>query len=278
VNPPHNDASWRGFARTLTSALLFAIGASVLLQSLALGVLVTLTLLFHELGHVALLSRFDISWEVRFGLFGAATVTAIEERKRLDHYQNSLIHLAGPLANVCQALGALGVHGVTSIVIGGDAAVVWLRVANFAALMALINLLPLGHLSDGGKFAGRLFASLTESSESRLLWKLLIWLASLIWIVAVSWGDLARTIGTLAVGVWYVAGMVLESHEDDPADAGSARAMTFDEGARLFAITGAGTLLSTALVVLAPFWLTRAHALAIAGAVADLLAALRSLV
>ncbi|MGC9347899.1 MAG: hypothetical protein ACP5JG_07165 [Anaerolineae bacterium] len=275
--PAHPPPAWRATARSLTSALLFALAASILLQSIELGLIVTITLALHELGHILMLNRFGIDWEVRFGLFGAATVTPMEQRQQLDHYDNSLVHLAGPLANVTQALISCAVHGVAYVLTGGAPGTIWLRIANFAGLIALLNFLPLGHLSDGGKFAGRLFASLTESSESRLLWSLFVWLISLTWIVAVSWGDTARTITTLTVGVWYVGGMLIESRADNPADAQSPRAMTFRDGARLFALLGLGLLLSTALVLLTPFWLTRERALAIARAVAGLLEQVRAL-
>ncbi len=241
--------------RSLTSALLFGVAASLLLQSWELGWLLTLSLALHELGHVALIQRHGIRWEIRFGLFGAATITPRDEREALDCFQDALIHIAGPLANLAQAFAALAIYALSALVPGGPYRV-WLRVADFAALLTVLNLLPIGQLSDGGKFAHDLFASLTEKQEGRLLWTVLFWLVSLAWFIAISWGDTLRTMGSLAVGVWFVIGMIIHSRRDDPAAAHAPDAMNERQAGLLFGAVAGALLVCTALVVLTPFWMT----------------------
>lgn len=249
--------------RSLTSAVLFAVAASFLLQSWELGWLLTVSLAIHELGHVALIQRHGIPWEIRFGLFGAATITPREERQTLDRFQDALIHIAGPLANTVQAFVALAIYALSGLIVGGPYTV-WLRVTNFAALLTVLNLLPLGRLSDGGKFAQDLFASLTERQEGHLLRTLMFWLISLAWFIAVSWGDTLRTLGSLSIGAWFVIGMIIHSRRDDPAAAYAADAMSERQAGLLFGAVAGALLICTALVVVTPFWLTPAQAATIA--------------
>jgi hypothetical protein len=248
--------TWRKVGRSLSSVVLFGVAASFLLQSWWLGWLLTFSLVLHEVGHIIQLQRYHVDWEVRFGLFGAATITPLDQRRALDCYQNAVIHLAGPLTNLAQALVAFGLPLVLNLLTVEPASCRWLQVGNFAALLTLVNLLPLARLSDGGKLAEVIFASLTERSDTTLLATLFLWLASIVWLAGVSWGSTLRTLSTLAIAVWFVLGMLLAHRRDDPAAAFDPDAMSRAQSFVLFGVMAAGLLISTALVVLTPFWLT----------------------
>lgn len=252
--------------------MLFTAASSWVLQSVYLGMLLTFSLVVHELGHVLALRRFGVRWHVRFSVLGAATISPLAQRRRLSHFQNSLIHLAGPLANLAEALIFLAIYLIASSATRGTAGTGWLRAANFAALLVVFNLLPLGRLSDGGKFAQRLFASLSERLEARLLFSIAYWGWSIAWIAGITWGNRTRVVATAAIGIWYVVAMLIESFEDDPADALAPEAMTARQGAALFSIATSALIAGTALVMLAPFWLTTDDMLRMAQGYAGILA------
>ncbi len=260
------------YARTLSSATLFGVAASFMLRSWRLGWFLTLSLGLHELGHVSLLQRYSVNWEIRFGIFGAATVTPRDQRQRLEHLDNALIHLAGPAVSLMQALLAYVVHGTLMLFEMAELGRRVGQLGNLAALIVLINLMPLGKLSDGGKALRRIFASLLPRAETELLWVLLFWLGALIWLAAILWGDPARLITTLAFAAWFVVGTLVERRRDNPDDADIARAMTHRQTGILFGAIGASLIVSIAIFVSTPFWLSSQDATRIARAYAGLLA------
>jgi hypothetical protein len=243
--------------RLFGATLAFGLAASLFLQSWRYGLLITVSFGLHELGHILALSHHGIPWEVRLSLLGVGTVTPLDARRRLGHFANSQIHLAGPALNLVQALVALGGYLVSSRTANRDN---WLIVANLASLMVILNLLPMGTLSDGGKFIRRLFASLSERSEEGVMWSMIFWLLSLGWLMIVTWGDVLRTLGTLAVAVWFVAVMLGEQQREAPARASAGPKMTRPQGILLFSSMATALLWATGITALTPFWLTLAHA------------------
>jgi hypothetical protein len=133
----------------------------------------------------------------------------------------------------------------------------WLRAANLSALVSLLNLLPMGDWSDGGKFLKRLFASLEEKVEPSFMWALVFWAASLLGIALVIQPDRIRAGSILLIGIWFIVEFVIERTLDDPADAVSPRAMTVRQGAILVSIMVAALAASLEVVMLTPFWLTQ---------------------
>jgi hypothetical protein len=250
--------NWKKRLRGLYSAVIFAVLASVVFRSWELAWMVTLGLGFHELGHVLLVWWFGIDWEVGFGVFGAWTRTPLKARLALGHYSNSLIHLAGPLFSLLLALLALVGHLLSP---QNPAQDFWLRMANFNALLGLLNVLPFGALSDGGKFVRKLFSSLDESTEKKFLWALALWSLSLAWLFFVIDRDLVRLISVSFIGVWFIVHMLLESRLDDPAEAASPKAMTDLQAALLLFVMVGILLVATAVVMQTPLWLTRERVL-----------------
>ena len=246
--------------RLVGAILIFGLGASLFMQSWRYGLLITVSFGLHELGHILALSHHGIPWKIRLSLLGVAIITPLDARQHLSEFANAQIHLAGPAINLAQALIALAGYAIRGPIDGES----WLLMANFAALMVLLNLLPLGRLSDGGKFTRRLFASLSERSEESVIWSLFFWLLSVVWLMAVNWGDPLRTLGTLAVAIWFIAAMLTERQRDEPRSSPAQHRMTRAQGIMLFSAMATALLWATGIMVLTPFWLTVAHAEAMA--------------
>jgi hypothetical protein len=245
--------AWQRF-RSLLSGLTFAGILWFLFRSWFLVGAVTIGLALHELGHIVPLQRWGIAWDLRFGLYGAATISVRAQRRALSHFENSLVHLAGPASNLLAALLLLLVYGCS----GTNS---WLEVCNLNALLALINLLPFADLSDGSKFIERLFASLEEDVEYRWLWGIGAWILSLLWIAVITRADPLRLVMTGVFVVWAMVDVIRESGEDDPGEAASPRAMTHIQAGALVAAMFVGLGSSTALVMLTPFWFDQQDAL-----------------
>lgn len=244
--------------RSLYSAAFFALAISLVFRSREVALLITVALVVHEMGHVLALLRFRVEWEVGFGPLGAWTRTPLDQRRALSHFENSLIHLAGPFASLVLALLALGVDALLKPdVVWGY----WPRLANFSAAVALLNFLPLGTLSDGGKFAERLFASLVERVESRFLaMTSVVPLVTLVTVFVLRL-DWARLVSLLIISTWFVLEMILESRRDDPAEAVSPKAMTLRQAVVLLAGMILALLISAGIALLTPFWLTQGQVL-----------------
>jgi membrane protease YdiL (CAAX protease family) len=259
------QARWKGELRGLVSACLFALGIYLLFQSWRIALLFTLSLGLHELGHVLAAWGLGLDWEVGFSVLGAWTRTPLEQRRTLGQFANSLIHLSGPLVSLAVTLLALLLYATVHRPGRG---LFWLQVANFNAILSVLNLLPLGHLSDGGKLVHRLFASGSEQVDSGLL--AMVGAVPLVglWILFVFRLDWERVVALLIIVLWFALSMVWERRHDDPAASRSPGAMAPRQIGILAAILIAGLILSTALALLTPFWLTRAEAI---GMVADLL-------
>lgn len=247
---------WRWQLRGLYSALFFALCVSLIFLSWEIAWLITLGLGVHELGHVLAAWRLGIESEMGFGLMGAWTRTPARVRESLGHYANSLIHLAGPVASLAFALLALGLH---TLLYQGSAHSPWLGQASFSSLLAVLNLLPMGNLSDGGKFVKRLFASAEEQFEQRLLAMVGVLPVVFVLVVFAIRLDVTRILALLVIVLWFAVSVLLESRQDDPADAASPKAMTRKQARELLSGVLLMLLLGIGVVVLTPFWLTRAH-------------------
>jgi hypothetical protein len=245
---------WRKILRLLGSMALFASLVALLFQNAVLALLITVSLAIHETGHVLALRLFGIESEVGFGAIGAWTRSSARRRGMLGHFANSLVHLAGPFANLACVLLALGLGTLWwAKAIEGSLA----RLANFNALLALLNLLPMGSMTDGGKVIKRVFASLREDVENEVVWVLVPWLGSLLWLIVLVRGELVRAISVLLIGVWFVVEVLIEKEEDDPAASASPQAMRTGQAVGLLLGVIGALSASTIAVVRIPFWLTR---------------------
>jgi len=242
--------------RIFVSATLFALAISLIFQSWELALWITISLAFHELGHVLAAWRLGLDWEMGFGPIGAWTRTPLEKRLALSHYENSILHLLGPAFSL-----ALGVMAFTSGMLAAElpGRAGWLRAANFNALLGAMNLLPMADLSDGGKFVRRLFASLREDVEERLLALIGVvplLLACLTFALRLDWG---RLLSLVVIVVWFAVAMLIESRLDDPLDAASPKAMTSRQGFILLLGMVAMLAVNMGIAALTPFWLTQGH-------------------
>jgi hypothetical protein len=213
--------------------------------------MMTASLGFHELGHILTIWSQGIEWEMGFGAVGAWTISPLKDRQVLGHYGNSLIHLAGPSFSFLFALIALGMFFIM------DASAdrwYWLLLANLNALLALVNFIPMGNLSDGGKFIKRLFSSLPEKEERRLLTMLVPSFFS--WLALLYGLDLVRAASLGIVVLWLFISMLIEATQDDPSEAESPKAMTRQQAGVLASIVVMLFFLSTCIVIVTPFWLT----------------------
>jgi hypothetical protein len=251
---------WKRALRSLVSIVLFALVVAILFYSWQLAWLVTAGLAFHELGHVLVIWALGIEWEIGFSGIGAWTRTPLEARQRLNHFWNSVIHLAGPVFSLLLAVVAVLIH-----VVALPAEDYWLRLANFNALLVVLNLLPLGELSDGGKLVRRLFASVPEKLEERMLY--VVGLVPLLFVMVVLSVNLRWhvVLAMLVVVVWFVINVMVARRQDNPAEAGSSRAMSGEHAFRLL-IAALGAFIGGIIVILiTPLWLTRQHALDLVG-------------
>jgi hypothetical protein len=237
--------------RTLSSPILFAIVVACVFQSWEIGLMLTASLGFHELGHIVFIWIQRVEWELGFGAMGAWTKSSLEQRKVLSHYANSLIHLAGPSFSFLFALMALGMFFIMNVSIDRG---YWLLLANLNALLALLNFMPMGNLSDGGKFIKRLFASLPEREERRLLTMLIPSFFS--WIALFYRMDLVRAVSLGTIVLWLFISMVFEGTRDDPLEAESPKAMTSQQAGGMVSILIMLFFLSTCIVIVTPFWMT----------------------
>lgn len=250
---------WRKELRALLSPILFAVVVAIIFQSREIGLMLTASLGVHELGHIAGIWLQRMEWELGFGAMGAWTKSSLEQREVLGHYANSLIHLAGPTCNFIFSLISLGIFIVNET--SPDRAY-WLYLSNLNALLALINLMPMGNLSDGGKFAKRLFASLSTREEIRLLSLLAVTIPS--WIGLLNKMDIARAASLGVPVIWLFVSMLIESRQDDPIEYESPKAMTNQQAGLLFSATVMIFFLCFCLVVITPFWLTEGAVLRMA--------------
>ena len=247
---------WRREIHSLISAVIFSVVIAFIFQSWEMAWLITLSLVFHELGHILAISRLGLDWELGFNILGAWTMTSRQARQALSDYRNSIIHLAGPFASLL--LAGL-TYLIAVLVVPGEQRQIWLRLANFNALLCVLNLLPMGSLSDGGKFVRRLFSSADERLEERLL--ALVGVVPLVFacIILTIRLDWARVLSLLVIVLWFGLSMLVESRLDDPTKSTTPKAMKPRQARELLSAMILVLLASMALVVITPFWINPEH-------------------
>lgn len=252
---------WQRALGTLVSIVLFALAIAILFYSWQLAWLVTAALAFHELGHVLVIWGLGIDWQIGFNSLGAWTRTPIRARLRLNHLWNSVIHVAGPLFNLVLALIALAIHLWLR-----PTEDYWLRLANLNALLALLNVLPLGELSDGGKLVRRLFASVPAHVEDKMLCA--VGLVPLLFaLIALCLRfDWHRVLALLVIVIWFVINVIVARRRGDSAEALSPGAMSGKHAFQLLVLAMTVFLGGIVVVLLTPFWLTEEHVLNLVGA------------
>jgi hypothetical protein len=236
--------------RGLISAAVFALGLSFMFQSWDIALVITLSLGFHELGHILVIQAMGVKWEFGFSYMGAWTRTPLKTREAIGHFGNSLIHLAGPLFSFLLSVIAIAVYLI------GDRSIhsfFWIRLANFSVLLAITNLLPIGAMSDGGKFLRRLSASFTH--QDRVRYFILAIQLFVVFSEHFKEFNSARTISLAIFALWFFAGflMNLKSETTEAPDSGS---MTQRQAGILFSFMMMLILYSYLVTVLTPFWLT----------------------
>lgn len=237
--------TFRGFI----SAALFAVAVSALFQSWDIALVITLSLGFHELGHILVIQAMGIDWEFGFSYMGAWTRTPLKARQAIGHFANSLIHLAGPLFNFL-----LSVVAILLYFLGGPISrhYFWAKLANFSVLLGLTNLLPIGALSDGGKFLNRMARSLKHQSRARMV----ILVLQLFVVFSEHFRDFndARTISIGIFALWFILGILINLRQQAAAPV-EARPMTERQANALFSFLIMLILYSYLITVITPFWL-----------------------
>ena len=245
---------WKRAFQTLSSIILFALAVAILFYSWQLAWMLTAALAFHELGHVLVIWTRGIDWQIGFSSLGAWTRTPLQARRRLNHFWNSVIHLAGPLFSLLLALVAFVIH-----LVARPDQDYWLRLANLNALLTVLNLLPLGELSDGGKLVYRLFASVPARVEDKMLGAVglvPLFFALIVLSVSLEWHIV---IAMLVIVVWFVVNIIAARRRDDPAAASCPRAMSAGQAYGLLGVALVAFVGGIVLVLLTPFWLTEQH-------------------
>jgi hypothetical protein len=238
--------------RSLGVILIIAVATALIFRSWSMALIVTAGLVFHELGHILMAAGYGIQWEIVLRWAGVGTLTSLNQRDQLTQYQNSLIHLGGPLASLFLALLAFWVGSSMGYILPDNA---WVRLANFSALLALINVLPIGNISDGGRFLERFYASLPERLEPPTILGLLIGLISSAGMLWVTGFELVAILAVMLIGLWLAVTMLFESKRDDPAQAASPKAMTILQGLGLLAMMLVIMLVASLAILTTPFWL-----------------------
>lgn len=234
----------------LVSLLLFLGGTALIFRSWEFGLIVTASLGFHELGHAAAIGLHGLKSRISFGLVGAWTWSPLQERQKLSDLQNIFIHLAGPLFSLLLAAVAVALRAYF------PAADQHLGVlANFSAQVGLLNLLPLGALTDGGKIVRRLVAPLDAGSraEAALLplscTALMLVACSLLSSPNGGWRSI------LLIGLWLGGSLIFEARRPAPAAPLPARQVTRTQAFALVGVAWGLLLLSVAIIAATPFWL-----------------------
>lgn len=247
--------------RSFVAAAAFTLVAFFFLRSWEVAWIVMASLAVHELGHMLAARAMGVPARLGFSLMGAWTWTPLPQRAALSQAANTVIHLAGPGASLAYALLALLAHGWLGTDGSGN---YWLRLANLNALLCLLNVLPLGELSDGGKMVRRTLHSCSPRARRLLL---LLFMAL---PVIVAWSLIVLPLGpihvlALAVSVvWF--GLALLRHNRIAREHGSNPAGAMPGRQAILLLGGSLVLfaLSLTMVLVTPFWLTEGHALSIA--------------
>jgi len=241
----------------LLALLVFCSVTALLFRSWEFALIVTASLGFHELGHAAALAWHRLDYRISFGLVGAWTWSPADQRANLSHLSNTLIHLAGPFFSLLLALLAMGLQ------------VLWQPqddhlplLANFSAQVCLLNLLPFGNLTDGGKIARRMIDSLDPSCRWRVallqvgITLLLLGLYVFLELPHLQGGNPAHfLLSLLLVGCWMVSSMLLEANRAPRTSPDSSKQMTPGQVYFMSFIMWDLLALGLSISAATPFWL-----------------------
>jgi low affinity Fe/Cu permease len=245
----------------LFSLLAFLCITALLFRSWEFAFIVTASLGFHELGHVAALAWFRMEGRIHFGWAGAWTWSPLKERMRLSQLANVYIHMAGPFFSILLCFIALFVYTYCL-----PESHYLLILANFSAHICLLNLLPLGNLTDGGKILRRVMASLAVKQRQ---WAVILPIA-ITAVVVVMYTLLEgaffhtkfsaiMTPGLVVIGYWMMTCMFFESTRtrgNEVEQKNSApKAMTPKESGVVIALMWDMLAVSLILIATTPYWL-----------------------
>lgn len=249
----------------LLSLVLFWGATVFIFRSWEFGLFVTASLGFHELGHAAVLRKYGLPYRIGFSWAGAWIWSPLEERRRLSHWQNGMIHLGGPLFSLVLALAALSLGRLfpgAGLRLG--------ILANFSAQVALLNLLPLGGLTDGGKIMRRLVGSL--KGDSRLAAMILPMAFTALLLIVNDLLALPRIKGVTAssyalcvilIGLWVGAYLMIEARRRPFAGDDPEQPMSPHQALGLIAVVWGMLILGLTITVVTPFWLAPDYVLGI---------------
>jgi hypothetical protein len=250
----------------LFSLLLFLCVTALLFRSWEFALIVTASLGFHELGHVAVLIWFRLDYRIFFGVIGAGTWSNLKERMRLSQLGNIYIHLAGPLFSLVLALMALALHALWQPVSQH-----LLILANFSAQIGFLNLLPLGRVTDGGKAAQRVTQSLSGKPG---WWPILLLISAAVLIPLVflliettragSWlleEQPVHLYGILLIGVWLAASYLGESRRVGRPAPGKPRPLTTLQAVFTTVLIWDMLAVLSLVILHTPFWLAPEYVL-----------------
>lgn len=126
--------------------------------------LVTVSVLVHEAGHVTALRAYGFSPAVSLNVFGGLTTTA--NPGRLPAFRSILVSLAGPAAGI-----AFGFTIESALIPIAGQQVEWLRAASWMVNIwwSVVNLLPIMPL-DGGHVVGELVEAASRRRGATIAW------------------------------------------------------------------------------------------------------------
>lgn len=255
--------SLRQELKELLSLLLFLAVTALLFRSWEFALIVTACLGFHELGHAAALAWFRIEYRIYFGVVGAWTWSRVEDRARLSQLANVYVHLAGPLFSLGLAFLALGLHSIWQ-----PPSQHLMILANLSAQIGLLNLLPLGALTDGGKVLRRTAVSVKSGRGNTLLMALMtaVILSPLIYSVSrLSWSGIFHLtpdlLGFTLIGVWMGTSFLLEMRRGEVDSQVGGRLMTPRQVIFIMLLLWDMLAAMQIVVMTTPFWLAPQYVL-----------------
>jgi hypothetical protein len=238
---------------------LIALTTALIFRSWSLAFVVTAALAMHEFGHILAAALNGVHWELIANPLGIGTLTPLKQRQRLSQFQNGWIHLAGPVASLFLALLATSLGNYLNGTIPGSP---WEKLANLSALLALMNVLPFGGISDGGRFLKRLFASLPARLRPPTVIGVLLGMLSSVWALSTAGFHTPGLLALLLIGLWLVVHMQFEAGAAEHSKTYAHQPMSLAGALFLLAVMLVSLLLSTIIVLNTAFWLTGADVLA----------------
>jgi hypothetical protein len=252
-------SQFRSALRSVMVIFLIAITTAFFFRSWSLAFVVTAALTMHEFGHILAAALNGVHWELIVNPLGIGTLTPLTQRQRLSQFQNGWIHLAGPVASLFLALLALSLGGYLNSTVPGSP---WARLTNLSALLAVVNVLPFGGVSDGGRFLKRLFVSLPERLRPPTVIGVLLGILSSVWVLSTAGYHAPGQLALLLIGLWLVVHMQFEAGAAEAGGVDAPQPMSLPGALFLLGILLTTLLLSTIIVLTTPFWLTGADLLA----------------